>query len=72
MILDAFEELGWPRHIDDPLPPHREQDPKRRLHNTIDSLNRGQVNRFLIRFRGNGTGRGVGWEPIFQSPIDRR
>ena len=30
LILAAFEEEGWPVHIDDPLPPHPEQDPRRR------------------------------------------
>ena len=41
-ILEAFEEEGWPPAIDDPLPPHPEQDPKRRLRNTIKSLNANQ------------------------------
>ena len=60
-ILAAFEEEGWPVHIDDPLPPHPEQDPKRRLHDTINSLNRNQKNP-LIRFLGNGNGQGIRWE----------
>ena len=60
-VLSAFEEEGWPVHIDDPLPPHPEQDPKRRLHDTIISLNRNQKNR-LIHFSGNGNGQGVRWE----------
>ncbi|NUQ61969.1 MAG: hypothetical protein HUU20_05750 [Pirellulales bacterium] len=59
-ILAAFEEEGWPVHIDDPLPPQQEQDPKRRLHDTINSLNRKQKHR-LIRFMGDGTGQGVRW-----------
>jgi hypothetical protein len=63
LILDAFQELGWPPHIDDPLPPHPEQDSKQRLHDTIDRLNRSQGNR-LIRFRGNGNGTGILWELI--------
>lgn len=61
LLLDAFEEEGWPSHLDDPLPPHPGQDSKRRLHDTIDRLNRNQTNR-LIRFRGDGTGCGVFWE----------
>ncbi len=60
-ILAAFEEEGWPVHIDDPLPPHPEQDPKRRLHDTINSLNRNQK-RHLIQFSGNGNGQGVRWQ----------
>ena len=60
-ILAAFEEEGWPVHIDDPLPPHPEQDPKRRLHDTINSLNRNQK-KPLIQFLGNGNGQGIRWE----------
>ena len=28
LILAAFEEMGWPPHIDDPLPPVHDLDPK--------------------------------------------
>jgi hypothetical protein len=60
-VLAAFEEEGWPVHIDDPLPPTPDQDPKRRLHDTINSLNRNQKQR-LVRFVGDGTGQGVRWQ----------
>jgi hypothetical protein len=60
-ILAAFEEEAWPTRIDDPLPPHREQSPKRRLQETIKSLNRNQK-RPLLRFLGDGSGQGVRWE----------
>lgn len=60
-ILAAFEEEGWPTRIDDPLPPHRDQLSKRRLQETIKSLNRNQK-RPLIRFLGDGSGQGVRWE----------
>lgn len=60
-ILSAFEEEGWPNVIDDPLPPKEEHDSKRRLLDTIKSLNRNQKEP-VIRFRGNGTGEGVIWE----------
>ncbi|QDV84753.1 hypothetical protein TBK1r_37050 [Stieleria magnilauensis] len=60
-ILCAFEEEGWPPRIDDPLPPHPEQDAKRRLSDTIKCLNRKQTNP-LVHFRGDGTGEGVVWE----------
>jgi hypothetical protein len=63
MILTVFEEELWPPRIDDPLPPHQEVDPKRRLHDTIKSLNRNQKNR-LIRFMGDGSGEGIRWEFI--------
>jgi hypothetical protein len=61
MILAAFEEEHWPPHIDDPLSPRADLDPKRRLHATINSLNRNQ-RRPLIRFLGDGRGEGVRWE----------
>lgn len=61
-ILSSFQELGWPAHIDDPLSPqHRGQDSKLRLRDAINRLNRHQENN-LIRFRGDGTGRGIFWE----------
>jgi hypothetical protein len=62
-ILLAFQEEGWPPRIDDPLPPHPHCDPKQRLHDTIRSLNRNQRVR-LLRFKGDGTGQGILWEPI--------
>ena len=60
LILAAFQEERWPVRIDDPLPPHPELDPKRRLHDTINSLNRSQKHP-LIRFLGDGSGQGVRW-----------
>lgn len=60
-ILMAFEEEHWPPRIDDPLPGDPDLLPKRRLHDTIKSLNRNQKN-CLIRFIGDGTGEGVRWE----------
>jgi hypothetical protein len=62
-ILMAFEEEGWPPRIDDPLPMHPELMPKRRLHDTIKSLNRNQKSG-AIRFMGDGTGEGVRWELV--------
>jgi hypothetical protein len=62
-VLMAFEEEGWPPRIDDPLPQHSGVDPKRRLHDTIKSLNRNQK-RGRMRFMGDGTGEGVRWREI--------
>jgi hypothetical protein len=59
-VLAAFEEEGWPPRIDDPLPPARDQDGKRRLHSTISNLNRSQE-RQLVRFSGGGDGLSVSW-----------
>jgi hypothetical protein len=60
-VLAAFQEEDWPPRIDDPLSPQFDQDPKRRLHDTINSLNRNQKHP-LIRFLGDGSGQGVRWE----------
>ena len=61
LVLSAFQEEGWPPRIDDPLPPVADLDPKRRLHETIISLNRHQRNR-VLRFSGDGHALGIRWE----------
>lgn len=61
VVLAVFDEEGWPVRIDDPLPPRPDLDAKRRLHDTINSLNRNQKTP-LIRFLGDGTGQGVRWQ----------
>ena len=63
MILATFQEEAWPHRVDDPLPPLADTDPKRRLHDTINSLNRSQKHP-LLRFLGDGRGQGVRWEPV--------
>ena len=63
LILAAFQEEGWPRIIFDPLVPSPNQVPKQRLRETIRCLNRNQKNR-LVRFQGDGSGQGVGWQLI--------
>lgn len=61
LILQSFQEDGWPPQIEDPIPPVRNVDQRRRLHDTILALNRCQAEK-KIRFRGDGTGVGVYWE----------
>lgn len=61
LILAVFQELDWPPHIDDPLPPVYEVEPHKRLHDTIIRLNRHH-RRKALRFRGNGGGTGILWE----------
>jgi hypothetical protein len=61
LVLAAFQEMGWPHSIDDPLPPAHDQDSKHRLQATVKSLNRNQ-RKSLIRFHGNGNGRQICWE----------
>jgi hypothetical protein len=70
-ILAAFEEEGWPPRVDDPLPPHPEQDSKHRLSDTIKCLNRKQINP-LIHFHGDGTGEGITWELVEQDGSDEK
>lgn len=62
-ILATFQEADWPDVIDDPLPPHSEIEPKRRLYDTIKSLNRNQK-RTLIRFRMHGSGEEIRWDLV--------
>lgn len=60
-ILDSFQEDGWPHRIDDPIPPKPDQNQRQRLRDAISSLNKHQEIE-LMRFRGDGTGRGIIWE----------
>ena len=61
LVLTRLQDLDWQRHIEDPLPRVPGLNPKQRLEDTISRLNRNQQNR-LIRFHGDGTGRGLWWE----------
>ena len=54
--------------IDDPLPRNPQIDPQRRLHDTINSLNRNQRHQ-LLHFGADGLGRGVRWELITKQPL---
>lgn len=65
IILAVFEEERWPPKIDDPLPRKPEIDPQRRLHDTINSLNRRQ-RRHLVHFGADGLGCGIRWELVVQ------
>ncbi len=63
IVLAVFEEERWPPRIDDPLPWNNDIDPRRRLHDTINSLNRRQRHR-LIHFSADGLAQGIRWELI--------
>jgi hypothetical protein len=69
LILAAFDEEAWPSRIDDPLPMHPAIDPKRRLHDTINSLNRNQK-AMLLRFQGDGTGEAICWSALAGLSVD--
>ncbi len=58
-ILSTFEDDDWPDRIDDPISGLEESQPAR-LHEAIRSLNEGLK---MIRFRSDGTGKGITWEP---------
>ena len=60
LILDSFEELGWSHRIDDPLSHKDEIVPPVRLRDAIKRLN-GKMENPLIRFGGDGRGKGVIW-----------
>jgi hypothetical protein len=63
ILLDSFEEEGWPARIDDPIPPSPGIVPTVRLHDTIKRLNHGMAFH-VIRFYGDGTGLGVEWRRL--------
>jgi hypothetical protein len=64
LILTAFQEQDWVRHIFDPLPGLRDgQDPRRRLRDAIRGLNDYHENP-LLRFHSNGGGDGICWEAV--------
>ena len=55
LVLDTFEEMGWPERVDSPLPPAN----SKKHHATIDSLNQRLS---LIQFRSDGEGTGFVWQ----------
>jgi len=61
ILLQAFEEQGWPPRIDDPLPPLAGRRESVRLRREIYALNRRLTAR-LIKFGMDGTGQGIRWE----------
>jgi hypothetical protein len=63
LILLAFEEEHWPSHLADPLPGKNGMDAKRRLNETIRSLNSNH-RKPVLRFRGDGAGKGIVWERL--------
>jgi len=55
-ILSAFQEDGWPPHIDNPLPGSEDTDAVDRLHDAVKLLNRHT--RQAFRFFSDGLGLG--------------
>lgn len=69
-VLNAFADLQWPTRIDDPLP-RDGVNAKSKLHDTIKCLNKNQEIG-LIKFRGDGTGKGVLVEIVSREEAERR
>ena len=61
-VLASFQELLWPRRIDDPLTGNSGIEPKRRLRDTIFALNRSHVTKKVLAFEADGTGTGIIWK----------
>jgi hypothetical protein len=60
-ILAAFQRLGWPRRIANPLVESAgDCEPHERLHNAVKRLNSTRGPRLVV-FARDGTGRGVTW-----------
>jgi len=60
LLLQTFEEQGWSRFVDDPLPRTADISPEQRLRDTIKQLNRTIVPK-LIKFHTDGRGKRVLW-----------
>lgn len=60
LVLAAFQELAWPPHVDDPMPPNHGIVPMERLRDTVRRLNRCQEPQ-RIRFESDGLGMGIRW-----------
>jgi hypothetical protein len=71
IILQAFQEEGWPPCIDDPLPPRKDAPSKGRLLASVKSLNRSQLSPLLL-FHGNGNGIQVYWEAAVSSRASQK
>lgn len=61
-VLASFEELDWPRRIDDPLTGNSGVEPKRRVRDTVFALNRNHASAKILVFEADGTGTGIMWK----------
>jgi hypothetical protein len=60
LILAAFQELGWPEYMENPITGPR-KTAHERLRDVIKKLNRGQN---ILRFHADGTGDGIRWQVV--------
>jgi hypothetical protein len=63
LLLQAFDEAGWPAEIDDPLPMTDDIVPEERLRETVKQLQRTVTPR-TIRFGVTGGGRRAYWRVV--------
>lgn len=61
IVLDVFEEMGWPRQIDDPLPPKPFVVHAERVRETCRRLNKAQTHP-LMHFRASPSREVILWE----------
>lgn len=61
IVLDVFEEMGWPRQIDDPLPPKPFSVHAERVRETCRRLNKAQIHA-LMHFRASPSREIILWE----------
>lgn len=61
VVLDVFEEMGWPQQIDDPLPPKPFRVQAERVRETCRRLNKSQIHP-LIHFRASPSRELILWE----------
>lgn len=70
LLLAALQEEHWKPVIDDPLPVRPGADAKRRLRETVKSLNKSQNPR-RIQFSVTGDGTKVAWQVVDQNDSTR-
>jgi hypothetical protein len=61
-IIEKFSQEGWIDRIENPLSRHKNETSLKKLHQTLKRLNLRQKEA-RIRFKGDGTGRGILWYP---------
>ena len=63
LVLDGFEELGWPMELDSPLTGGGNRDPVTMTQDTAKNLNDRRESE-SIKFSTNGRGTGFSWSAL--------
>ena len=69
-VLEQFAVQGWPTRIESPFSASGSCTASRTLSDTIKCLNRYHRNENVLRFHGDGTGKGVVWMEVPSSPVE--